>query len=103
VGFVVDKGTGAVILRVFRSPLPVVIPLAAPHSIIIIIIIMGWYSKPILADVASGLSLTSPARNEKRNMYSCLNTPIQAYQDTVYNYYYGCTALCWALAAFSVS
>jgi hypothetical protein len=39
-----QSGTGANILRILRFPLPILIPLTAPHSSSII---RGWYIMPI--------------------------------------------------------
>jgi hypothetical protein len=50
-----QSGTGAGFLRVLRSPLPIFIPPIAPHSSSII---WGWYNRPVVAAVPSGLSLT---------------------------------------------
>jgi hypothetical protein len=56
-GFVVDKsGPGAGFLRELRFPLPIFIPPIAPQSPSSII--WGWYNRPIVAAVPSGLSLT---------------------------------------------
>jgi hypothetical protein len=51
-----QSGTGVGFLRVLRCPLPILIPPTAPHSSSII---RGWYNRPVVADVPSGLSLTS--------------------------------------------
>jgi hypothetical protein len=57
VGFVVDKvAVGGGFLRVLRSPLPIFIPPIAPQSASSII--RGWYNRPVVAAVPSGLSLT---------------------------------------------
>jgi hypothetical protein len=48
--------TGAGFLRVLRVPLPILIPPIAPQSPLSII--WGWYNKPVVAAVPSGLSLT---------------------------------------------
>jgi hypothetical protein len=55
-------GTGVDLLLVLWIPLPVLISLTPTLSpiIIIIIIIHGWYNRPIVADLPSGLSLTPP-------------------------------------------
>jgi hypothetical protein len=50
-----QSGAGAGFLRVFRFPLPILIPPTAPHSSSIT---RGWYSRPVVAAVPSGLSLT---------------------------------------------
>jgi hypothetical protein len=52
VGFVVNKVT----LGVLRFPLPTFIPPIAPQSAASII--WGWYNKPVVAAVSSGLNLT---------------------------------------------
>jgi hypothetical protein len=44
VGFVVNRDTGADILRVLRFPLPILIPPTAPH---LSSIIRGWYNRPV--------------------------------------------------------
>jgi hypothetical protein len=58
-GFVVDKvALGQTFFLVLRFPLPIFISLIArqsPSSII-----WGWYSKPVVAAVPSGLSFTPP-------------------------------------------
>jgi hypothetical protein len=51
-----QSGTGADFLRVLRFPLPIFIPPIAPQSPSSII--WGWYSRPVVAAVPSGLSLT---------------------------------------------
>jgi hypothetical protein len=51
-----QNDAGAVFLRVLRSPLLVFIPPIAPQSPSSII--RGWYNRPIVAAVPSGLSLT---------------------------------------------
>jgi hypothetical protein len=51
-----QSGTGTGLVRVLRFPLPILIPPTAPHSSSSII--RGWYNRPIVADVKSGLSLT---------------------------------------------
>jgi hypothetical protein len=51
-----QSGTGAGFPRVLRFPLPILIPPTAPYSSII----RGWYNRPTVADVPSGLSLTPP-------------------------------------------
>jgi hypothetical protein len=52
-----QSSTGAGFLRVLRFPLPILIPPTAPQSSSII---RGWYNRPTVADVPSGLSLTPP-------------------------------------------
>jgi hypothetical protein len=52
-----QSGTGAGFLRVLRFPLSIIIPPTAPHSSAIG---RGWYNRPVVADVPSGLSLTPP-------------------------------------------
>jgi hypothetical protein len=48
--------TGAGFLRVLRFPLPIFIPPIAPQPPLSII--WGWYNRPMVAAVPSGLSLT---------------------------------------------
>jgi hypothetical protein len=53
-----QSSAGAGFLRVLRFPLPIfILPIApkSPSSII-----QGWYNKPIVTAVPSGLSLTPP-------------------------------------------
>jgi hypothetical protein len=54
-----QSGTWAGFLRVLRFPLPIFIPPVAPQSLSSII--RGWYNRPVVAAVPSGLSL-SPLR-----------------------------------------
>jgi hypothetical protein len=57
VGFVVDKvALGQVFSEYFRFSLPIFIPPIAPQSPSSII--WRWYSRPVVAAVPSGLSLT---------------------------------------------
>jgi hypothetical protein len=51
-----EIGAGAGFLRVLRFPLPTFIPPIAPQSPSSII--RGWYNRPVVAAVPSGLSLT---------------------------------------------
>jgi hypothetical protein len=51
-----QSGAGAGFLRVLRFPLPIFIPPIAPQSPSSII--RGWYNRPVVAAVPSGLSLT---------------------------------------------
>jgi hypothetical protein len=51
-----QRGTGAGFLRVLRFPLSILILLIAPQSPSPII--WGWYNRPVVAAVPSGLSLT---------------------------------------------
>jgi hypothetical protein len=51
-----QSGAGAGFLRVLRFPLPIFIPLISPQSPSSII--WGWYNRPVVAAVPSGLSLT---------------------------------------------
>jgi hypothetical protein len=51
-----QSGTGAGFLQVLQFPLPILIPPTAPHSSSII---RGWYNRPLVAAVPSGLSLTA--------------------------------------------
>jgi hypothetical protein len=60
-----QSGTGAGFLRVLRFPLPILIPPTAPQSSSLII--RGWYNRPTVADVPSGLRLTPP-RETKKNL-----------------------------------
>jgi hypothetical protein len=53
--------TGADFLRLLRFPLPILIPPTTPHSYTI----RGWYNRPTVADVPSGLSLTHPRKLKK--------------------------------------
>jgi hypothetical protein len=55
--YVGQSGTGAGFLRVLWFPLPIFIPPIAPQSPSSIT--WGWYNRPIVAAVPSGLSLTS--------------------------------------------
>jgi hypothetical protein len=59
-----QSGTGEGFLRVLRFPLPIFIPPTAPHSSSSII--WGWYNRPVVAAVPSGLSLI-PLRIIKNN------------------------------------
>jgi hypothetical protein len=59
-----QSGTGAGFLRVLRFPLPILSPPTAPYSSSII---LGWYNRPTVADVPSGLSLTPPRETKKKN------------------------------------
>jgi hypothetical protein len=49
------SGTGLGLLRVLQFPLPIYIPPVAPQSPSSII--WGWYNRPVVAAVPSGLSL----------------------------------------------
>jgi hypothetical protein len=51
-----QSGAGADCLRVLWFPLPILIPPIAPQSPSSII--WGWYNRPVVAAVPSGLSLT---------------------------------------------
>jgi hypothetical protein len=51
-----QSGAGAGFLRVLWFPLPIFIPPISPQSPLYII--WGWYNRPVLAAVPSGLSLT---------------------------------------------
>jgi hypothetical protein len=51
-----QSGAGAGFLRVFRFSLPIFIPPITPQSPLYII--WGWYNRPVVAAVPSGLSLT---------------------------------------------
>jgi hypothetical protein len=59
-----QSGTVAGFLRVLRFPLPIFIPPTAPQSPSSII--WGWYNRPVVAAVRSGLTLT-PLRSKKKN------------------------------------
>jgi hypothetical protein len=64
-GFVVDKvALGQVFLRVLWFPLPIFIKPTAPQSPSSII--WGWYNRPVVAVVASRLSLTPLRRKIKK-------------------------------------
>jgi hypothetical protein len=58
------SGIGKGFLRVLRFSLPIFIPPIAPQSPSSII--WGWYSRPVVAAVPSGLSLT-PLRIIQKN------------------------------------
>jgi hypothetical protein len=66
-----QSGTGVGLLRVFRFPLPIFIPPIAPQSPSSII--LGWYSRPVVAAVLSGLSLT-PLRIIQKTRDKCTQT-----------------------------
>jgi hypothetical protein len=51
-----QSGTGAGFLQVVRFPLPILIPPVVPQSPSSVI--WGWYNRPVVAAVPSGLSLT---------------------------------------------
>jgi hypothetical protein len=51
-----QSGAGAVFLRVLRFALPILIPPIAPQSPSSVI--WGWYNKPVVAAIPSGLTLT---------------------------------------------
>jgi hypothetical protein len=53
-----QSGTVAGFLRVLFFPLPIIPPTASSS------IIRGWYNRPVMADVPSGLILTPPLRKE---------------------------------------
>jgi hypothetical protein len=55
-----QSGTGAGFLRVFRFPLPILIPLTAPYSLSII---LGWYNRPISGTRAKWIQ--SPPHQER--------------------------------------
>jgi ribosomal protein L37AE/L43A len=69
-----QSGTGTGFLRVLRFPLPVIIPPVAPQSSSSII--WGWYNRPIVAAVPSGLSLTPPQETKKKRKHSTDNVRI---------------------------
>jgi hypothetical protein len=54
-----QSGTRAGVLRVLRFPLPILIPLTAPHSS------GAGTIGQLVADVPSGLSLTPPQETKK--------------------------------------
>jgi hypothetical protein len=58
-----QSGAGVVFLQVRWFPLPIIIPPIAPQSPSYII--LGWYNRPVVAAVPSGLSCT-PLRIVKR-------------------------------------
>jgi hypothetical protein len=60
-----QSGAGVGFHRVLRFPLPILIPPAAPHSSWPII--LGWYNRPVVAAIPSGLSLTPPQEAKKTN------------------------------------
>jgi hypothetical protein len=60
-----QSGARAAFLRVLQSPLPFFIPPVAPQSPSSII--WGWYNRPVVAAVPSGLSLT-PVRIKKKTV-----------------------------------
>jgi hypothetical protein len=51
-----QSGAGAGFFRVLRFPLPISIPPIAPQTSSSIV--CGWYNRPVVAAVPSGLSLT---------------------------------------------
>jgi hypothetical protein len=61
-----QRGAEAGYFRVLRFPLPILIPPTAPHSSSII---WGWYNRPVVADVPSGLSLTPPQETKKKKKW----------------------------------
>jgi hypothetical protein len=52
-----QSATGAGFLQVPLFSLPIVIPPTGPHSSSII---WGWYNRPVVADVPSGLTQSHP-------------------------------------------
>jgi hypothetical protein len=66
VGFVVDKvALGQVFLLVLLFPLPIFIPPTAPHPL------FGVGGRgPIVADIPSGHSLTTPKEIKKKKLFS---------------------------------
>jgi hypothetical protein len=58
-----SSGTGASFLHVFQFPLPIFIPPIAPQSPSSFI--QGWYNRPVVAAVPSGLS--HPTNNNNNN------------------------------------
>jgi hypothetical protein len=65
------SGAGAGFLRVLRFPLPIFILPIAPQSP------WGWYNRPVVAAVPSGLSLTPP---KKKNPSSSAALPLGSTQ-----------------------
>jgi hypothetical protein len=57
-----QSGAELKFLRALRLPLPILIPLTAPYSSII----RGWYNRPVLVEVPSGLSLTPPQKTKEK-------------------------------------
>jgi hypothetical protein len=72
-----QSGDGAGFLRVLRFPLPIFIPQISPPSLSSII--WGWYNRPVVAAVPSGLSLTpltiiiKMAMNNVQKISHCIN------------------------------
>jgi hypothetical protein len=60
-----QSDTGAGFSRVLRFSLPIVIPPTASYSSFII---RGWYNRPTVADVPSGLNLTTPQETKKKKL-----------------------------------
>jgi hypothetical protein len=72
-----QNGAGAGFLRVLRFPLPICIPPTAPQSPPSVI--WGWYNRPVVAAVPSGLSLLQChlAGNKRMNLkYQCKNPKV---------------------------
>jgi hypothetical protein len=70
-----QSGAGAGLLRVLRFPLSIFIPPISPQ--LPSSIIWGWYDRPVVAAVPSGLSLTPPRIIVKKNvdhLYTRLGT-----------------------------
>jgi hypothetical protein len=63
-----QSGARAGCLPVLRFPLPIFIPRIAPQSPSSII--WGWYNRPVVAAVPSGLSLTLLTRIKKISIFS---------------------------------
>jgi hypothetical protein len=70
----VQSGTGAGFLQVLRFPLPILIPPIAPQSLSFII--WGWYNRPVMTTVPSGLSFTPIRIIIKNNNISVLSVQI---------------------------
>jgi hypothetical protein len=68
-----QSGTGAGFLRVLWFPLPILIPPTAPYSSSPII--WGWYNRPTVADIPSGLSLTSHQLIHIQNTWRFISKP----------------------------
>jgi hypothetical protein len=73
--------TGAGLLRVLRFPLPILIRPTAPLSSPII---RGWYSRSVVADVRSGLSLTPLQTTEKLLLQFPVHCSLASYHLTLY-------------------
>jgi hypothetical protein len=65
-----QSGTGAGFLRVFRFPLPILIPLTPPHSSSYII--RGWYNRPISGRRTKWTQSHHTPRKKKYFMVFCV-------------------------------